>query len=137
VAVTNRVSDGPFLGFASGEVIQEFGYDDDVDFDVRAQIEKATGNELADEDYGDVCDGAIVWWREGDGDLTDMLVDSLNMLEDDGVVWVLTPKAGRDGEVDPSDIAEAATIAGLHATSSISAAPSWCGTRLMQRGVKK
>ena len=28
------------LGFASGSVIQEFGYDDDVDEAVRAQIEE-------------------------------------------------------------------------------------------------
>ena len=33
------------LGFASGSVIQEFGYDDDVDEAVRAQIEEETGQE--------------------------------------------------------------------------------------------
>ena len=46
------------LGFASGSVIQEFGYDDDVDEAVRAQIEEETGQELVDEDYRDIVDGA-------------------------------------------------------------------------------
>jgi len=45
------------LGFASGSVIQEFGYDDDVDEAVRAQIEEETGQELVDEDYRDIVDG--------------------------------------------------------------------------------
>jgi hypothetical protein len=116
-----------------GLVVQELGYDDDVDFDLRETVELATGTELADEDYDDVCDAAIVWWRDGDGDLTDMLVDALSLLEPGGAVWVLTPKAGRPGHVDPSEITEAATTAGLHATSSTSLAPDWAGTRLLAR----
>jgi hypothetical protein len=44
---------------------------------------------------------------------------------------MFTPKAGRDGHVEPYDIAEAAVGAGLSQTSSISAAPEWSGTRLM------
>ncbi len=54
----------------------------------------------------------LLWWRDGDGDLVDMLVDALGPLADNGVVWLLTPKAGRDGHVEPSDITESAPTAG-------------------------
>jgi hypothetical protein len=122
------------LGFASGEWIQELGYDDDVDFDLREAIEQRTGRELVDEDWDDVTDAAIVWWRDGDGDLTDTLVDALAILEEGGVIWVLTPKAGRGGYVAPGEIAQAAATAGFHATSSISVGSQWAGTRLAARG---
>lgn len=119
------------LGFTAGQVVQELGYDDDVDDDLRASIESATGAELVDEDWDDVADGVLLWWRDGDGDLVDALVDALATLADGGVIWVLTPKAGRDGHVEPSDIGEAAPTAGLAQTSSISAARDWSGTRLV------
>jgi hypothetical protein len=132
--VTDRTERVARLGLAKGEVIQELGYDEDVDFDLREAIEQAIGGELVDEEWDDTCDAALVWWRAEDGDLTDMLVDALALLDDGGVVWVLTPKAGRPGHVDPGEISEAATTAGLHATSSVSVAPEWAGTRLVARG---
>ena len=85
------------LGFKNGDLIQEFGYDDDVDFDLRDDIEDLTGSELLEEDDHDVVDAVIFWWRDGDGDLVDSLMDSLTTLSENGVVWVLTPKSGRDG----------------------------------------
>ena len=85
------------LGFTSGQVVQEFGWSDDVDDDLRAAIEATTGTELVDEDYDDVTDGVVLWWRDGDGDLTDTLVDVQTVLEDGGVIWVFTLKAGRAG----------------------------------------
>ena len=54
-----------------------------------------------------------------------------------GVVWLLTPKAGRDGHVEPSDIDEAAPTAGLSSTRSTSAAPEWSGTRLVSPRASK
>jgi len=47
------------------------------------------------------------------------------------VVWVLTPKTGTDGHVEPSEIAEAAPTAGLSQTSNISVSDAWVGTRLV------
>lgn len=126
-------SDSP-LGLATGLVVQEIGYDNDVDFDLREAIELTTGTELVDEDYNDVTDAALIWWREDDADLTDTLVDALALLEDGGVIWVLSPKPGRPGYPSSSEITEAATIAGLHATSSKSVGPDWSGTRLSARG---
>jgi hypothetical protein len=121
------------LGLREGQVVQELGYDDDCDDDLRASVAALTGSPLVDEDHEDVVDAVLLWWREGDGDLVDALVDSLISLGDGGVVWLLTPKAGRDGHVEPGDIGDAAPTAGLHQTSSISAAADWSGTRLVSR----
>jgi hypothetical protein len=105
-----------------------------VDTVLRTGLEAVTGNELVDEDYDDVTDGAIIWFREEDGDLTDALVDALTVLDDNGPIWVLTPKAGRRGHVSHSDIEEAATTSGLHAMSTMSIAADWSATRLGTRG---
>lgn len=121
------------LGFSSGQVIQEFGYGDDVDQDLRAGIEAAVGGELVDEDYDDVTDGVVLWWRDEDGDLTDALVDVRAALDEGGLIWVLTRKPGRSGHVDHGEIEEAATTAGLHATSTLAIAPDWSATRLGTR----
>ena len=68
---------------------------------------------------------------EEDGDLIDALVDSIASLAEDGVVWLLVPKSGRPGHVEPGDVTEAAPTAGLQQTSSISAAKDWSGIRLV------
>jgi len=131
------VSSGSPLGFEPGLVVQEIGYDTDVDQALREAIELSTRTDLVDEDYDDVTDAAVVWWRDDDADLTDTLVDALALLEDGGVVWVLSPKPGRPGHPDAAEIMEAAQIAGLHATSTVSVGPDWSGTRLSTRGRQK
>ena len=118
------------LGLRPGQVVQEFGYDDDVDDELRVAIEDLIGTELVDETVQEVVDAAIFWWRDGDGDLVDALIDPLTNLAEGGVIWLLTPKSGRSGHVEPSEIEEAAPTAGLHATSTISACRDWTGTRL-------
>ena len=119
------------LGFKRDHVVLERGYDDDCDDDLRAAIEAVTGSPIIEEDYDDVADVVVLWWREDDGDLADALVDALSVIDDGGIVWLLTPKAGRAGHVEPSDISEAAPTAGLSATKSTAAAPNWSGTRLV------
>ncbi|NUW30731.1 DUF3052 domain-containing protein [Nonomuraea sp. SMC257] len=119
------------LGLKPGQVVQEIGWDEDVDEKLRESIENLTGNELLDEDTDDVVDVVLLWWRDGDGDLFDVLSDAMRALAEGGQIWLLTPKAGRDGHVEPSDIGEDAATAGLSQTSSISAAPDWSGTRLV------
>ena len=118
------------LGFEPDTVIQELGWDEDVDEALRAEIEKHTGNELVDGESGDVVDGVILWWREDDGDLVDALVDTLQDLVEGGAVWLLTPKVGRVGCVANADIAEAAPVAGLATTSTLNASADWAATRL-------
>ena len=119
------------LGFTAGQVVQEIGYDEDCDEELRSAIETVTGGELYDEEYEDVVDAVLLWYREEDGDLVDVLVDALGALADGGHIWLLTPKAGRDGHVEPSEIGEAAPTAGLAQTSSVSAGQDWAGTRLV------
>jgi Protein of unknown function (DUF3052) len=119
------------LGIKPGQVVQEIGYDEDADEQLREAIIQVDGVELVDEDYDDVVDVVLLWWRDGDGDLVDALVDALTPLADGGNIWLLTPKAGRSGHVEPSDIGEAAPTAGLSQTSSVSAARDWSGTRLV------
>jgi len=118
------------LGFEPGQVVQEIGYDDDVDHDLREGIESIVGQDLVDEEYDDVADVVLLWFRDEDGDLTDTLVDSIGLLEDGGQIWLLTPKTGRDGYIEQSDINDAAQTAGLSQTKSISVAKDWVGTRL-------
>lgn len=119
------------LGIEPGMVVQEIGWDEDVDDDVRAAIEERIGSDLVDEDADEVVDVALLWWREDDGDLVDALMDAMGPLADNGVIWVLTPKTGRDGHVEPSEIAEAVPTAGLSQTSSVSVGPDWSATRLV------
>ncbi|MEU9884573.1 DUF3052 domain-containing protein [Sphaerisporangium sp. NPDC051017] len=119
------------LGLKPGQVVQEIGWDEDSDDELRLSIEDLTGNELVDEDSEDVVDVVLLWWRDGDGDLFDALSDAMTGLADGGQIWLLTPKVGREGHVEPSDIGEDATTAGLAQTSSVSAARDWSGTRLV------
>ncbi|HKN99576.1 MAG TPA: DUF3052 domain-containing protein [Pseudonocardiaceae bacterium] len=119
------------LGIEPGQLVGELGWDDDVDDDVRAAVEERCGGELLDEDADEVLDVILLWWRENDGDLVDQLMDATGPLAEDGVIWVLTPKTGRPGHVEPSDIAEAVPTAGLAQTSNISIGPDWTGTRLV------
>lgn len=125
------------FGFTADQVIQEWGFDDDVDQDLRDELTDEVGVELVDEDYGDVTDSAIVWWRSDDGDSTDLedlLVDAGSTLEDGGLIWVLVPKMGSRGHVPAAEIGEAARTAGLQPTTSLSAAPGWLGVRLAAPG---
>jgi len=119
------------LGIEPGMVVQEIGWDEDVDDGVRAAIEERVGSDLLDEDADEVVDVVLLWWREEDGDLVDALMDAISPLADDGVIWVLTPKTGRDGHVEPSDIAEAVPTAGLSQTSNVGVGDDWSATRLV------
>ncbi|WP_084478588.1 DUF3052 domain-containing protein [Nocardia jejuensis] len=119
------------LGISHGMAIQELGWDEDTDDDLRVSVEEAIGSELLDVDTDEVVDVVLLWWRDGDGDLVDELLNAITPLADDGIVWVLTPKTGHDGHVDPAEIAESASPAGLTQTSSISLG-EWSGSRLVQ-----
>ncbi len=119
------------LGFKPDTVVQELGWDEDVDDALRTAIELQVGSGLVDGDVGDVVDGVLLWWRDGDGDLVDALVDALTDLGEGGAIWLLTPKIGRDGHVDPADVAEAAPVAGLATTTTQTASDGWAATRLV------
>jgi hypothetical protein len=119
------------LGFKTGMVVQELGWDNDTDDALRVAIEDAIDGDLVDGDYGNVVDSVLLWWRQEDGDLVDGLVDSLTDLVGGGAIWLLTPKVGRPNAVDAADIAEAAPIAGLSQTTTASVSKDWAATRLV------
>jgi Protein of unknown function (DUF3052) len=119
------------FGFQPGMVVQELGWDEDIDEGLRSDIEAAVGGSLVDDRYGDVVDAVLLWWRNDDGDLVDGLVDSITDLADGGMIWLLTPKVGRDNYVDAHDIAEAAPAAGLSTTTSLAAGADWSATKLV------
>ncbi len=121
---------GVRMGFGPGTVVQELGWDEDVDDALRVQIEDTVDGDLVDGDYGNVVDAVMLWWRDGDGDLVDALMDSLTDLASGGVVWLLTPKVGRPGTVDAADVTEAAPIAGLAITTTAAVSRDWTATRL-------
>jgi Na+(H+)/acetate symporter ActP len=118
-------------------VVQELGWDEDVDDDVRVMIEDSIDGELIEEAV-EAVDVVLLWWRDGDGDLVDGLVDALTDLSDTGYIWLMTPKVGRSGYVDAADLAEAAVTAGLALTNSASVSADWAATRLVRpRGSRR
>ncbi len=118
------------FGLKSGLVVQELGWDSDVDDTIRVAIEDAVDGELVEEAVETV-DVVLLWWRDGDGDLVDGLVDALTDLNDSGYIWLLTPKVGRTGFVDATDVAEGAVVAGMAVTSTISASNDWSASKLV------
>ena len=57
------------LGLTAGQVVQELGWDDDVDDDLRVAIEDTIEGELVEEAV-EAVDVVLLWWREEDGDLS-------------------------------------------------------------------
>lgn len=125
------------MGFEPGELILEIGRGADSDQSLRASISAITGTAFIEDETNEVVDGVIIWWREGDGELEDELVDALTYLSESGSIWILTPKAGREGHVEPSDIQDAAPNVGLSQTSTFAVASDWTATRLVARKTSK
>lgn len=125
------------LGFSQGDLLMEVGRSSDVDESIRSQIQELTGTQFLSEDAQEVVDGVLLWFRDGDGDLVDELVDALTYLSESGPIWLLTPKMGREGHVEPSDIQDAAPTAGLSQTQTIPIAKDWTATRLVARKAGK
>lgn len=121
------------MGFAPGEMVLEIGYGSDCDAQLRQAIMAITGTEFLEGSTSDVVDAVLLWFREDDGDLVDECMDAITYLSETGPLWVLTPKVGRDGHVEPSDIQDAAPLAGLNQTSTIAVARDWTATRLVAR----
>jgi hypothetical protein len=119
------------LGLTSGQVVQELGWDEDADEDVRIMVEDAIDSELFEE-VMEAAEVVLMWWRDSDGDLADGLVDALTDLAEDGYIWLLTPKVGREGFVDPTDVAEAAVSAGLSVTIGVSVSSEWAANKLVR-----
>jgi hypothetical protein len=131
-------TDGPMgaalrkLGLRPGQIVVEYGYDDDVEESVRDAVEALAEGPMEGEDYDGVVDVVLLWWRDGDGDLTDELVDSLTLLEEGGSIVLLTPGTGRPDRVAAPDVQEACTTCSLSASGFVPL-EGWVGQRLVGR----
>ena len=125
------------LGLDKGVAVQELGWDSDVDEDLRDDIMDVTGEEFVYEAL-EAVDVVLLWWRSEDGDLADGLVDALTDLTANGVIWLLTPKVGQPGYVDPTDLAEAALTAGLSLANPASVSSRWQAHKLVRpKGIRR
>ena len=121
------------MGFEPGVAVQELGWDSDVDAELRDEIMDLLGEEFVYEAV-EAVDVVLLWWR----DLADGLVDALTDLADHGRIWLLTPKVGRDGYVDPTDLAEAALTAGLALANPASVSDDWQAHKLVRpKGIRR
>ena len=69
------------LGITQDQLILEVGFDEsDCDQIIRDAITAKTGNKFLDATSQEVVDAVILWWRDGDGDLVDELVDALSLI---------------------------------------------------------
>lgn len=125
------------LGLNKGDLVLEIGHDADCDDDLRSAVSAHIGSTFINGDAQEVVDAVLLWFREDDGDLVDELVDALTYLSETGPIWLMTPKAGREGHVEPSDIQDAAPTAGLSQTVSFAAGADWTATKLVARKSSK
>ncbi|WP_296140259.1 DUF3052 domain-containing protein [uncultured Tessaracoccus sp.] len=128
---TTEVSGAELLGLNTDMVVQELGWDEDVDEDLRDEIMDIIDDDMV-EDALEAVDVVVLWWRDEDGDVVDGLVDALPDLADDGYIWLLTPKVGRPGYIDAASLQEGVTIAGLTLTSTTNVAPDWTATKVVR-----
>ena len=119
------------MGFEPGQIIQELGWDTDVDESLRDAVMDAIDADLV-EDALEAVDAVLLWWRAEDGDVGDGLVDALRDLSSTGHIWLMTPKVGRDGYVEPADIAEGTATAGLVLASPASVSREWQAQRIVR-----
>lgn len=120
------------LGIREGTTVQELGYDTDTDDLVADAVLAGSGEHPVDDDFDGVVDMVLLWWRDADGDLADALVDAKAPLADNGVIWLLTPKHGRSGALEPADVADAASTSGLRRTTTVTLA-QWQAIRMISR----
>lgn len=121
------------LELAVGNLVQELGWDEDIDFEFRNGLEDALGEEFLTEEDQEPVDAVLLWWRSDDGDLsdlTDALADADRNLDENAPIWLLVPRSSQPGHVSPTDISEAANIAGFRATTTAGVSGGWLATRL-------
>ncbi len=122
---------GDRLGLKTGMVVQELGWDEDVD-DACASRSRTPSTPTwstattATSWTPSCCGGATTTATS-----STRLVDSLTDLVGGGVIWLLTPKVGRPSAVDPADVSEAAPVAGLSTTTTAPVSRDWSATRLV------
>ena len=112
------------LGLEPGMVVEELGWDEDVDAALRDDIMDAIDADMVEEALEGV-DAVLLWWRDDDGDVADGLVEAMTDLSPTGYIWLRTPKVGRDGFIEASDLDEGAVTAGLSLTGTANVSTGW------------
>ena len=125
------IASADLLGLTPGLIVQELGWDEDADADLRDDIMDCIDAEMV-EDPLDAVDVVVLWWRDEDGDVADGLVDATTDLAGSGCIWLLTPKVGRPGFISAASLAEGVTVAGLALTNTANVAPDWQATRVVR-----
>ena len=135
---TDAPGEGPLagmvrkLGLREGQVVVEYGYDEDVEEAVRQAAAAVSGAPLEEDDYDGVVDVVLLWWRDGEGDLADELMDALTTMEEGGCIVLLTPGAGREDRVPAADVQDACTTCSMTASGAVNLG-EWLGQRLVGR----
>jgi hypothetical protein len=112
-------------------VVQELGWDEDADEVLRDDLmEQIEADFVYESD--EAVDVVLLWWRDEDGDIVDGLFDALKDLDDAGYIWLLTPKVGRPGFVEPADLGDGAVVAGLTLSGSASVSQEWQAHKLVR-----
>ena len=119
------------LGITKAQAVQELGWDEDADEALRSAVLDELGEDFVYEAI-EAVDVVLLWWRDEDGDLGDGLMDALTDLTQRGHIWLLSPRVGRDGYVDPADLAEAALTAGLALANTASVSREWQAQKLVR-----
>lgn len=127
---------GIVLALKPGLVVQELGWDEDCDSRISEAIEDLIDDELLAEDADELVDVVLCWWRDGDGDLVDGLVDACRNLAPGGKIWLLTPGNGKPGALVTGVIPESAQLAGLVETKA-ERLGDWRGSCLVAAGQRR
>jgi len=112
-------------------VVEEVGWDEDVDATLRDDIMDIIDADMVEEALEGV-DAVVMWWRDDDGDVADGLVEAMTDLAPTGYIWLMTPKVGRAGFIEASDLAEGAVTAGLALTGSANVSAEWQATKVVR-----
>ncbi|MDR0283663.1 MAG: DUF3052 domain-containing protein [Propionibacteriaceae bacterium] len=119
------------VGLKKGMVVEEIGWYDDADEEIRQAVMTAIDADLVEESP-EAVDAVLLWLRQDDGDVMDVLIDSLRDLGPAGFLWVLTPKIGRPGHVTQSDLNEGVVAAGLSLTTTTSVSKDWSAHKVVR-----
>ena len=119
------------LGLEPGMVVEEVGWDDDADGALRDDIMDIIDADMVEEALEGV-DAVVLWWRFDDGDVADGLVEAMTDLAPTGYIWLMTPKVGRVGFIETSDLSEGAVTAGLALTGTANVSADWQATKVVR-----
>ena len=86
---------GDRLGLKPGMIVQELGWDNDTDDELRVAVEDCIDADMVDGDYGNVVDAVLLWWRDDDGAWTGVAAPAV-------FLWTVrtTPDHRRSGTPD-------------------------------------